>query len=222
MQLPDGPSFVAQYNEIFRWEAYDFPFAGTEPMIIDAGANLGLAILWWTARWPLARVVAFEPDPAIFQLLSANVAHLDLRRVELRRSAIVGTCGRVAFVPEGTDAGKVVSGHPADAFMVPGEDLGSVISQQGHVDLLKLDIEGAETSALIAAEDLLPKVDRIFVEYHSFFGATQRLDELVSCLRRSKYRIYLQAPQRRVRPFSGIELNRGIDFTCNIWAWREG
>src|SRR6202043_2618568 len=79
LTLVDGPSFASQYEDIFLREIYDFRFDGTTPTIIDGGANVGAAVIWWRARWPKARILAFEPDPAIFDVLKWNTRyHQDL------------------------------------------------------------------------------------------------------------------------------------------------
>lgn len=216
----DGPTLAAQFDEIFRWEAYSFDAPHDEPIIVDGGANVGLASIWWKSRWPRARVVAFEPDPALFLMLASNLRHHDPERVELRRAAIAGETATMRFVPEGTDAGRLAIDDDEPSVEVAAQSLRSIVEELGHVDLLKLDIEGAETRALLAAEPVLDRVDRIFVEYHSFVGKPQELAALVACLERSGFRFYLETPQRRVRPFTDVEADRRIDYQGNIWASR--
>lgn len=98
--------------------------------------------------------------------------------------------------------------------------MSSTLSRLERVDLLKLDIEGAETAVLLEAERDLARVDRIMVEYHSFVDRPQALDELPALLRRQSFRVYIETQTRAVRPFLGIQNDRGIDNRCDIYAWR--
>ncbi len=222
LELADGPSFVPQYEAIFVDGVYDFPHAGSAPTIVDGGANIGLALLWWRSRWPEARILAFEPDPKLFKFLQCNTRHL--RGLELFRCALTATGADGVFVSEGTDAGRMV-GTTADAAIgevieVPSVTLSSVLGDLDIVDLLKLDIEGSETAVLEESEESLDKVERVFVEYHSFFEREQELGRLVSLLERSGFRYTVETPVRARRPFHGVPGDRGIDFQCEISAWK--
>jgi FkbM family methyltransferase len=219
-RLVDGPSFAAQYEDIFVWECYDFPYDRPAPTIVDGGANVGSATIWWRARWPKSRVIAFEPDPGVFKVLAWNTRFLE--GVELHQCAL-GDGSPTAFWSEGTDASRL--GPDEDgagrAISVVTIALSEVVVRLGHVDLLKLDIEGAETDVLEEAEDALQHVDCIFVEYHSFVGRRQRLGRLLLLLQHQGFRYYIESPARRTRPFRGVPPDRGIDFQCNIFAQRK-
>jgi FkbM family methyltransferase len=219
-RLMDGPSFVPQYEEIFINEIYSFPFDGIRPVIIDCGANIGLGILWWRNRWRNARIIAFEPDPEVFETLQFNLRyHEDL---ELHQAAVGDVDGLRLFYPQGSDAGRLDHRVAGSASELPVEvrSLATVLEQVDSVDLLKLDIEGAETAALVAAATSLSKVRRIFVEYHSFPDEPQRFGELLELLGQSGFRYYCETPMTIVRPFHGVPLNQGIDLQVNVFAWR--
>ncbi|MHB1506426.1 MAG: FkbM family methyltransferase, partial [Sulfobacillus sp.] len=218
IRVMDGPSFAAQYEEIFLAESYDFPYEGQRPTIVDCGANVGAAVIWWSARWPQARVIAFEPDPAVFESLRWNTRYH--QNVELTRAALTGGDIGSTFLAEGSDAGRL--GDAADPvgrpISVETVRLSSVLEPLESVQLLKLDIEGAETSVLLEAESHLGVVQRIFVEYHSFPERPQVLDELLGVLRRCGFRYYFQSTVRSMRPFRGVYVDRGIDMQCDIFA----
>ncbi|TFD54768.1 FkbM family methyltransferase [Cryobacterium sp. Hh11] len=221
IQLMDGPSFVSQYREIVVLEIYDFDFEGDRPTIIDGGANIGVACLWWLARWPKAKVIAFEPDPKIFDALRHNLRHYS--SPELHCSALSTSKLGSKFVVQGSDGGRLELSavHSDDTLTVRTDDLGEAIDRLGHVDLLKLDIEGAETEVLLDAETHLWQVERVFVEYHSFVGQAQSLPDLLSLLRRQGFRVHLTTPVAAVRPFRTVPSAIGMDLQCNIWAWRD-
>lgn len=230
MQLADGPSFVSQYREIFVAEIYDFPARDSSPVLIDGGANIGMATIWWLARWPEARIAAFEPDPVVFGMLADNLRHQPSERLELRRAALSTSALGVQFVPDGADGGRLVApppDAPADAgtpglgsLDVATQSLADLLRSLGHVDLLKLDIEGAETDVLQESAAELGRVDRAFIEYHSFAGAPQSLPEMLDVLRAAGFRLYVESPVTSVRPFHGVEAHHGIDLQLNVWAYR--
>ncbi len=218
--LVDGASFVAQYQDIYFRECYSFPCRRLSPTIIDGGANIGAATIWWRSRWPRARVIAFEPDPRIFQVLQYNTRHLE--GIELHQCALAGRESS-RFWAEGTDAGRLEP-RPADdrrLVSVPIMTLSEVLRDLRRVDLLKLDIEGAETEVLEEAQAQLAKVDRIFVEYHSVVYRRQTLSRLVGLLERQGFRYYLESASGRFRPFHGVPVDRGIDLQCNFWVYRH-
>jgi hypothetical protein len=69
--------------------------AGKTPIVIDAGANVGAASLWFARAFPQAAIVAVEPDPENARLLRLNTAGAP--HVLIREAAIAGEHGRVAL-----------------------------------------------------------------------------------------------------------------------------
>ena len=47
------------------------------PLIIDAGAHIGCATIWFKHQFPTARIVAVEPEPENFRLLSQNTMGME-------------------------------------------------------------------------------------------------------------------------------------------------
>jgi len=45
---------------------------GRQPLIIDCGANIGCASVWFATQYPKARILAVEPDPDNFRMLVRN------------------------------------------------------------------------------------------------------------------------------------------------------
>jgi hypothetical protein len=103
---------------------------------------------------------------------------------------------------------------------VPAITLPELVGEE-RIDLLKIDIEGAECEALIGQHQCLLGVDRVFVEYHSFAGRPQRLDELLATLRTAGFRAHLHCPLTSPQPFLQRVVNQSMDMRLNIFAWRE-
>jgi tRNA1(Val) A37 N6-methylase TrmN6 len=79
----DSASFYFIYDEIFKKEIYKFKTSNPIPTIIDAGANIGLGIIYLKKQYPNAKIVAFEPDEKVFEVLELNIKSFNLTNVNL-------------------------------------------------------------------------------------------------------------------------------------------
>jgi FkbM family methyltransferase len=220
IRFVDGASFVSAYTQIFERRVYDFRKPDGSPFIIDGGANIGLATLFWKRRFPGARVLAFEPDPAAFDALVRNRDRWRLSDVECVRAALWSSEGEMAFAPDGADAGRVVgtvrNGPSTAARAVRLRDW-----LERDVDLLKLDVEGSEQEILRDCADGLGAVKRVFVEWHSYRMDGQALDEILAILRRAGFRYHLQPELSSKTPFLKLPDDAGMDQRINVFAFRE-
>lgn len=221
--FPDAPSFAHAYEQIFLRGIYDLGEAGAAPRIVDCGANIGLATLYWKKKYPAAEVVAVEADPAIHRYLEENLKRAGVSGVRALNQAVWHSPGELLFAPQGADGGSLVSagaGPAAGVIRVPAVPLRDLLGE-GTVDLLKVDIEGAECEVLAGQEAALAKVRRIFVEYHSYAGKAQRLDELLGTFRRAGFRVQIHPELISPRPFVSRHDEDGMDHRLNVYAWRE-
>lgn len=217
----DTASFCFIYDEVFKKEIYQFKTDHKQPYIIDAGANVGLSVLYFKKLYPDAEIVAFEPDEKVFAALDFNVKSFGLKNVELVRKALWNEETTLEFMAEGADAGRVaVKNDTTQLVQVPTERLRKYLNKK--VDFLKIDIEGAETTVLEDCADLLQNVERIFVEYHSFVDKPQELHQLLLFLASAGFRYNVQ----HIGVFSGNPLMKinnylGMDNQLNIFAVRN-
>jgi len=218
LQYPDAASCFSAWRYIFDDQCYLFQTDNDRPTILDIGANIGLASLFFHRRYPQSRIVAFEPDSELFKLLRENLNGLE--RIETRRAAISDTDGEVTFFRSGDDAGSILANsknrYPEES--VPCRKLSTILKEFDRIDLLKLDIEGAEALAIIEASSLLHCVDRLFVEFHSFYDRPQRLSELLSVLEANCFRYFLQSESIQRSPFLDRDRQNGMDGRINIYA----
>jgi FkbM family methyltransferase len=217
----DTASFLSAYRAIFEEEIYTFQPERNPPRILDGGANIGLASLYWKQEIPGAHVTAFEPDPEIFEVLQRNVKEHDYDDVKLVPKGLWWEEGNLEFQPDGADAGHVASVSDGEATedVVPVTRLVPYLDER--VDMLKLDIEGAETEVLLDAADHLGSVRNLFVEYHSYVGKEQRFDEILRVLRQAGFRIHIQPELVADQPFVQRLDSYGMDHRLNIFAYRE-
>jgi len=218
-EFTDANSFLYLHEELIVKGSYTFSSSTQSPRIIDGGANIGVSILAFKRQHPAARIIAFEPDPEIFRILERNCDRFQWADVTLVRKALWNAETQLDFRPDGADAGRLTDGlTQAKTIKVWTSSLADCLVEK--VDLLKLDIEGAETEVLENCAGKLGCVDRIFVEYHSFARQPQTLSRLVSLLSDAGFRIQIQSPMTCGQPFVSRPTIHGMDALLHIFAFR--
>jgi len=127
--------------------------------ILDVGANLGLYALR-AARLVGSggRVVAFEADPDNARLLRLSLARNRLDNVDLRAEAVADQVGSVRLFirPEHKgDSQLGYQGGDRPSVEVPATTIDAALAGEARVDLMKLDIQGAEAFAIRGMEAML-------------------------------------------------------------------
>ena len=137
-------------RDIVLDEEYAVP--GIDPeTILDLGANIGVASAWFRARYPAARIVAVEPDPDTFAKLERNLGGDDA--VTLVQAAVAGEPGEVdLFRPDGYSIASSLKDARAEGgsrTRVRACSIDELCEEHAlaPLDLLKLDVEGAELEA---------------------------------------------------------------------------
>ena len=191
VRVSNRTSGVFLVHEIFVHGAYDFHPARPDPVILDCGANVGMASLYFRLRFPRARIVAVEPAPAAFRLLRDNVRGLD---VDLVEAAVTEDGAPATFYASPDDvaslSGSVAPelGGGAAAATVQGITLSALLERAGgEADFLKLDVEGAEYGIFREARrtGALRRVREVAAEYHALAGESVAF--LVDVLRESGF-----------------------------------
>ena len=210
----DGPSLLHQYEEIVRRKSFDFQPGTDAPVIYCCGANIGLEVLHLKQFFPNAKIKAFEPDPDLFAVLERNVERNN-SGAEVYNVALHTTDGTLKFQPDGKLGGKIGFG-PME---VQCKRLRTLLAQESRIDLLIMDIEGAENEVLPDCADQLHKVENLFVEWHSAENAPQQLSELLNLLKLSGFRYRLNN-NIGVEPFVRALPENGFDAMVEIYATR--
>ncbi|MDZ4227549.1 MAG: FkbM family methyltransferase, partial [Patescibacteria group bacterium] len=136
--------------EVFARNTYE---TGAEDpkRVVDLGANIGISVMWFRLRYPDARIVAYEPNPASFAMLRKNFA--DDPQVELHEEAVAGVRGTLTFHVDTESSPSSSLVHKTERtkdVQVRAVTLDDALA--GGADLLKIDIEGAEFDALASSE----------------------------------------------------------------------
>lgn len=140
-------------RDILLDEEYGVEEIPAPDVILDVGANIGLAALYFRARFPDAEIVAVEPDPQTFAKLERNVGGDP--RIRAVNAAAAGESGElVLFQPAGYSIASSLK-RSGDAehdshVRVRAETLDNLCAELGldRIGLVKLDVEGAELEAM--------------------------------------------------------------------------
>jgi FkbM family methyltransferase len=171
-----GPDFLVLYDLLGK-KRCDYPFQTPPNLIIDAGAHVGFATMFYANRWPDAQIIALEPEPSNCRLLRMNCQSYpnvtivqgalwhERTRLRILNPSAQSWAFRVGESPEQNK-------HPVEAYSV--SDLLN-LSGQSRISLLKIDIEGAELDVFANnPRPWLDKVDAILIELHDRFRPGSR------------------------------------------------
>lgn len=183
----DALSLAPQWHDIFVRRSLSFLASTDAPRVLDCGANVGLASIWIKRQYPNARITAFEADPTIHAVLKRNLQRNNMTDVETVQAAVWRDTQPITFRCEGADSGaidQVAAQTPGRVCEVPAIRLRDYLLNGSPVDLLKLDIEGAEGDVLADAEDALGRVGAMQIEVHDFDAGRRLLPRLLDLLDR--------------------------------------
>lgn len=199
LSLREVGSDIMTFTEVIREQVYRSileKLARVET-VIDLGANIGLASLYFAGHYPRARVLAVEPNPPTYAILAANLKSLvEAGRARTLRAAVWGSEKRLVAA----DRAKADEAHYSafatseadeahDGETMQGFPITRIIADSGfeRVDLLKVDIEGAEVELFKGDLGWLKQVGALAIEFHDDSRAAMRFDEV---MRAYGFRVY--------------------------------
>jgi FkbM family methyltransferase len=162
------PKVRAGYAELARTFYTKIVAAGKRPLIVDCGANIGAASLWFRGTYPDAHIVAVEPAFDNFEYLTRNTADWGIERVRAGIDATdgVATLYDPGFGPDGyrmdpNGAGEKIA-------MVSVETIVQQNSASSVPFILKVDIEGYEARLFEQPTQATASFPIIIVEPHDW------------------------------------------------------
>jgi FkbM family methyltransferase len=139
-------------------------------LMVDVGANLGYFSVLWLALKPENRCISIEASPRNIPLLKQNIqANSMEERCQIEECA-AGRAEEVLSFELGPESqsgwGGLTLGGGRSAVQVPVRRLDEIVPDDRKVDVLKVDVEGADTWVLLGAERLLRRkqIKTIFYE----------------------------------------------------------
>lgn len=209
----NAEEFYELKKEIFSENCYYLELEKDNPVIVDLGAHIGMTVLYFKMLFPAARITAYEPIPANFELLKRNVAENQLENVTLVRAAVAPKAGRITLhEPVGENAWSSGAG------IIPGgwkgvqtnrqigvEAVGiqEILSQP--IDLLKMDIEGMEYEVVRNMGAQIRNIRQMVIEVHP--RKEHRVEEIKKTLLQNGFAIEIREDRS--------SLGRGL---AKIWA----
>lgn len=173
--------------ECFGYDSYrlhSLPQSCSLRFFLDIGAHIGSFSLVVTERWPSAAGVACEPSSSNFAALRHNLSLNPGRSVECIKAAVVGdgqpSTLRFSYNPRAPQEGALLpaptANGGAEIEVVSALAFSELVRKSPDtIDLLKIDVEGAEYGIIAGTPlDLLGRAKRIVLEYHPMPGCSER------------------------------------------------
>ena len=151
--ITDNAAFFGMVDEIFIKNNYMFLSDNPRPYIIDCGANIGLASIFFKRVYPEAQILSIEPDPYVFGILKENINSFGFNDIVLHNSAVWINNDKLLFSGDKSWGGHIVNKNTRNSIEVNAIDLNDILIKP--VDFLKIDIEGADTEVLWHSKDLI-------------------------------------------------------------------
>jgi len=170
--LRDNESDVPIFYQVFYEKQYDlfgieFPDA---KKIIDGGSNIGCAAIYFSIRFPNAKILSIEPEDNNYNLLVKNIK--PYKNITALQAGIWDKNENLSITnPEVGAAGFMFENNQTsnNKSAIKGMTIASLLESQSwdDVDIIKLDIEGAEKEVFSASDiSWLKKVKLLIIELH--------------------------------------------------------
>jgi len=154
------PRILAAYRKILD--------DGKVPIIIDAGANVGAASMWFANQFPEALILAIEPDADNAELCRLNTANFpNVKNIE---AAIGSEPGSVSLSNPLNDTSGIQTKRSGDG-TIPIRTISQLVSdvrRPAKLFLTKIDIEGFEDDLFARNLDWLDETDVMIIEPHDW------------------------------------------------------
>lgn len=162
------------YEQIFINLEYDFIVESQPRVIVDAGANIGLVSIYFANKYPGAKIIAIEPEQSNFELLKQNVApYPDIIPIQ---AALWNKNEEINLIDLGFEKNGFMTEMKCPSEKLPGQICHTVMGMTvdkimndynlTKIDILKIDIEGAEKEVFYDTSSWIEKVDAMIIELH--------------------------------------------------------
>ncbi len=222
LRYVDLHSFYWQCHQLFRHGLYGLALDRAQPVVIDGGAHIGLASLYFALTLQNPTIEAFEADPEIAAVLRGNIAALGIPGIAVHARALWTDDKGVSFSAHGDDSGHVDS----TGQRIESVDLAAVLRAHAAtgVDLLKLDVEGAEFDLIPHCRAELAHVRHMIIEVHEMRSGPRRSGQLLAMLEECGFTYVINDLNQATwvedaapTPFRACPVDR---FIFTVFAWR--
>lgn len=171
LRVRGGTSDCDVLRQIFIEQEYRLFDAESVRTIVDCGAYAGFSSAYFLTTYPDAQVFAIEPDPANVALCRQNLAPFG-SRARVIQAAVWSSNRPLELRHDWLDgrewSSRVTEQAAAGGDAIRGIDLPTTITQTGweRIDLIKMDIEGAEIDVFGGPVEWLSRVRNLAIELH--------------------------------------------------------
>ncbi len=187
-------SDIPTFNQVFMSQAYDFETSDDPKVIIDAGANIGLTSIYFANKYPESKIIAIEPEINNYEMLKKNVASYS--NVITINAALWSENEKIDLIDPGRGHWGFMT-QPEEhqeeflgktSHKVQGMTIDKIMENHSleKIDILKIDIEGAEREVFMDSSPWIGKVDALIIELHermksgcnrSFYNGSNGFDD---------------------------------------------
>ncbi|MET4456742.1 FkbM family methyltransferase [Bradyrhizobium sp. RT3b] len=153
----------AAYNTILK--------DGKTPVLVDAGANIGAASLWFRQKFPQLAIVAIEPDPDNIALLRSNLA--GKKDVYILDAAIGATPGYAELARSRLSWATQTTRASSGTEIITVEDAVAQVPK-GRLLVAKIDIEGFESDLFSSNTNWIDAAAMLIIEPHDWLLPHER------------------------------------------------
>lgn len=157
------------FRDIFLFKEFKLPIEINPKLIIDTGAYIGLSSLYYSSRFPNAKIIAVEPEATNFEILTNNTElHPNIKRI---KAGIWSKNVRLKIIDHNSQkwAFTLMEAENSDPEAIDAITIDELLAQSGfeEIDILKIDIEGSEKEIFNTNSlNWLNKVKIIVLELH--------------------------------------------------------
>jgi len=165
--LRAGTTDALTFEQVFMRHEYDVELPFSPRHIVDAGANIGLATIYFANRFPVARIIALEPEATNFDLLVRNTRAYP--NVQVIKAGLWSRPTTLSIEnPEDEPWAFRVCEAETPEGGLPAVTVEELMTRLGieQLDLLKMDIEGSEREVFRTSASWIDRVNALIVELH--------------------------------------------------------
>jgi len=174
------PNDIASFMEVFYERCYEVDLT-TATTYVDAGANIGMAACYFATQHPLKKMLLIEANPDLMKTLSNTVAGIP-HPIDIEHAALSAQDGTISFTISDNHRMSGIAYEDGRRVTVPSQTFRSVLDRHGltEVDILKMDIEGAEHDVLASDPEVLRRVRCLVGELHYSRAARDATAKLIA------------------------------------------
>jgi FkbM family methyltransferase len=159
--LPRSDDIVRFYNEIVD--------VGKTPVILDLGANIGLASIYFAKNWPSAKIIAVEPNLENYEQMLRNFGN-DVRMIQPVHAAVASEDGFVKIANPGAEKFAFRTETVTEKTGIPAYSIKNLLQRIPNTVpfVAKIDIEGFEKNLFAKNTEWVASFPVIVIELHDW------------------------------------------------------